>query len=443
MNTLYWGVEYIASFVEMLFGFIFCGTFTDRAKINDSKPRLFFFSALGALIIILINSIELFSHIATIIGVLTLISAQFIVYHKHPVKTLIFALIYFTILILIDFVVVYLTGYVSEIPIGSIALEHSEIRLLSITLSKSVLAVTVYGVYKITVGHSALPKRYLVALSSFSVFFCVLSLVIVFKDAHANIETLTIVSALFFVMALALMLILFFGTIKISEYYENIKQMALLEMKNDMLHKAMTETEKTFSLWKTSLHDYKHNIFHLMTLAEKGDIAEIKSYLEKENGLLSDKLFYYKTGNDTVDALLNVKQTIAREHGIAFMINAAIPEKVKISDNHLCVILGNLIDNAINASINILIENGRSRSERISEPFIEVSIKQMKDFLVIKVINQYMQNVSQRPVKLNYAHHLHGIGLKSVKSIVSEYRGEFSVTNENDLFTAKVIIGIK
>lgn len=432
MNALYWSVEYAASFIDIIFCFVFCGAFMGRTKIKDSKPQVVLLAAFGALITILIKNIELFSQITSIIGVLPLIAAQYFVYRKHPIKVLIFTLVYFTIVILLDISALYLMAYIAELPKGNVVPLYG-FRLFTVMFSKSVLAVIVYAVNRITAKQSALPKQYLIALLMFSVFICALSLVIVFevKDIHADAERLTAVSALFFLMALSLMLSMFFGALKMSDYYEKSKQAALLEMKNDMLQKAMDETEKTFSLWKTSLHDYKHNIFHLMALAEKGDMGEIKTYLAKENGLLSEKLFYYKSGNDAVDAILNVKHAIAREQGTAFLLNAAIPEKVKISDNHLCVILGNLIDNAINAS------------KHEPEPYIEVSVKQIKGFLVIKVTNRYTQTTLQTLAAPDSKRYLRGIGLKSVGSIVKEYGGEFSATTENGLFVAEVIVSGK
>ena len=428
MNALYWGVEYAASFVEMLFGFIFCGAFTDRAQIKDSKPRIVSIAAIGALITVAVNKAEPFSQITSIIGVLLIIIAQYFIYHKHHFKTLVFALIYFAVIILIDFSVTYLIVYAAQLPIGVIALEHSGYRLLAITFSKSVLAVVIYAAYKITAKQTALPKRYLITLSLLSVLICVLSLVIVFKDINTDTKQLNAVSVLFFIMALGLMLILFFGAVKISDYYNNREEIALLKMKNDMLQKAMYETEKTFSLWKTSLHDYKHNIFYLKTLAENGNLDEIKTYLAGEDKLLNEKLFYYKSGNDAVDAILNVKQAIAREQGITFMLNAAMPEKVRISDSHLCVILGNLIDNAINAS------------KREAEPYIEVSVKQIKDFLMIKVINRHTNAALRTPTLPDNKRYMHGIGLKSVRSVVREYGGEFTTAVENELFVTKVVI---
>jgi sensor histidine kinase regulating citrate/malate metabolism len=234
---------------------------------------------------------------------------------------------------------------------------------------------------------------------------------------------------LFFIAVLVIFLLLFFGAIKFSEHYENKQQMSLLSLRNKMLEESMEETEKTFFLWKASLHDYKHNIFHLMTLADNSNLDEIKRYLKKENELLTQKLFYYKTGNKTVDTIVNVKQAIAHEGGITFLINASVPEKSRINDTHLCAILGNLIDNAMNASKNE------------HEPYIEVSIKQVKDFLIIKVVNKFTE-ITQKSTKPKEAQLFHGIGLKSVKRIVKDYNGGFTTVIEDGLFIAEVMISL-
>ena len=67
------------------------------------------------------------------------------------------------------------------------------------------------------------------------------------------------------------------------------------------------------------MHDYKHNIANLITLADNNNLDGIKAYLQSENKLLTKKLFYYKTGNDTIDTILNIKQRTAEDKGIAFI----------------------------------------------------------------------------------------------------------------------------
>ena len=150
-------------------------------------------------------------------------------------------------------------------------------------------------------------------------------------------------------MFVILMTILF-GVFKLTEYYENQQKLKLITLKNHMLEQSMTETEQIFMLWKTSLHDFKHKIMNLMTLAENNDTQGTKQYLENENNLLVKKLFYYKTGNDTVDTILNVKQKYAEDKKITFMINAEVPQNCSILSADFATILGNLIDNTIEYS---------------------------------------------------------------------------------------------
>lgn len=104
--------------------------------------------------------------------------------------------------------------------------------------------------------------------------------------------------------------------------------------------------------------------------------------------MLGKTLFYYKTGNDTVDIILNVKQKYAESKGIIFMINAEVPENCKISSADFSTMLGNLIDNAIEASKNE------------KEPYIEVKIKKLKNFLLsLSKISDTKANITVKNYK--------------------------------------------
>lgn len=75
---------------------------------------------------------------------------------------------------------------------------------------------------------------------------------------------------------LILLMIIFLGTFKLAEYYENQQQLKLITLKNQMLEQSMSEAEQTFMLWKKSMHDFKHKIMNLMTLADNNDVERIK-----------------------------------------------------------------------------------------------------------------------------------------------------------------------
>ncbi|MDR2546132.1 MAG: GHKL domain-containing protein [Lachnospiraceae bacterium] len=427
MNISFWIIEYFSSFTEILLGYLFCKTFVGNAQASNQKTAMVLLSLSGAVCIIYINYHTLFSQATTLFASILFVLLQFALYYKKPIRTLLFSFIYLVLMALIDAICVYSIAYIVALPLNDIILSFSLFRLAAIIFSKSLLFIIVYSIYKLKADTLALPKKYLLALAVFSVFMFTLLHYIVLKDIHSATEELSETSVLFFLSTLILILVLFVGIIKISEYQKNSQYLALLEMQNSVYQNAMIETEKTFSHWKTSLHDYKHNIFHLVSLAERGAMNEINEYLAKENKLLSERLFYYQTGNNTVDALLYAKQTIANDNGISFSINASLPKECHVSDFHLCVILGNLIDNAINASKN----------EEL--PFIDVSIKQVKNFLVFRIINRFTPDNSKRSAQ-NFDSHLHGIGLKSVAKTTMQCNGEFDLSFNNEQVIAKVMI---
>ena len=103
-----------------------------------------------------------------------------------------------------------------------------------------------------------------------------------------------------------------------SENYKQKQDLALLELQNDMLYKAEKNTEKAFNMWRSSIHAYKHKVFAIKSWLDEEKIEEVKKFVNEESEILNQKVFYTKTGNDIVDAIVNTKQNIAEEKGILF-----------------------------------------------------------------------------------------------------------------------------
>lgn len=213
----------------------------------------------------------------------------------------------------------------------------------------------------------------------------------------------------------------------IVEGYEQKKNNLLIEMNRKMLQKSLDETEQTFELWKQSIHNYKNNIIALSQLAKEGKLEEIKTYLKNESEMIEQKMFYVKTGNSVVDAILNTKQNIAEKNNILFIVNASITNDIVISDMDIANILGNIMDNAIEAEKNE------------TEPYIETVIKMEKNFLIITVKNKLTKPL---PEKLTNKENpeFHGIGLKSVKKTIKKYDGQLKINTENETFTVSILI---
>lgn len=377
--------------------------------------------------VFLMNRIDLFSPFSLATSCTLQIGLQITIYHKAPLRSTVFAVLFMLLIVMIDSITVNIVSYTVHISTAEIYEEFSPNRVLALISSKTMLFVLVYVIHYFLASAKTLNRKYMIGLTLVTIAMLLATSLLTFLDIR-NETTSSLTGILFFLAMLILLLTVFLGSFKWMAYYETQQNMNLISLKNQMLECSMKETEQTFQLWKTSLHDYKHRIADLKVMADKGDLTGIQEFLEKENALLSQKLFYYKTGNSTVDTILSMKQHIAESKGIAFLIHAAVPQDCKVTSAHFASMLGNLLDNAIEAS------------SREQNPYIEVKIGQVKEQLVITITNKCTTPVSFQTTKQNKL--LHGIGLHSVRQTVRSYQGEFIAEQDGDLFQAKIMIPI-
>ncbi|MBQ8297658.1 MAG: GHKL domain-containing protein [Ruminococcus sp.] len=429
MIKFFWFVEYAATFAEFLMFTLFCGTFLDEPNIKDKFARKITLSLVCAGLMLFVNHLKVFSAITTLFALILVSLQEYLIYRKKPVKIIVLDVVFLVAMLLIDNSVAGTISFTQNIPISEIYAEFSLYRTLAVTVSKLLLVFLTVMINRFFSQKTALNTKYIVSLFAVSAVMALLTLTMTFSEMESQ-SVNSYLSVLFFAVMLVLLIIVFFGMLRLTEFYENQQQLQLTMQKNQMLEQSMSETKQTFELLRNSMHNYRHNIINLKSLAEKGDLEGIKSYIAIEEELLGKKLFYYKTGNDTVDAILYIKQNNAEKHGIPFIINAEVERDCPVSSAHFAVILGNLLDNSIEASL------------KESDPFIEVTIRSVDDKLWIIVLNKCTNiNVSLKTLKSNK--YLHGIGLKSVKHTVKQYDGELVINTVDDTFKVKIMIPLQ
>ena len=129
-----------------------------------------------------------------------------------------------------------------------------------------------------------------------------------------------------------------------------------IEKRIDLYQKELIETHyrevnnmyRQIRGWR---HDYRNHIQTMKAYAASGDLESIKRYLDLLDEDLTTVDTVLKTGNQMTDAILNSKISLARSKGIEVVADAHIPVKLKSSEIDLCCIIGNLFDNAIDASL--------------------------------------------------------------------------------------------
>lgn len=204
------------------------------------------------------------------------------------------------------------------------------------------------------------------------------------------------------------------------------------DYQSDLLNKHYAEVENMYRQMRGWRHDYRNHIQSMLIYLSQGQLTELKEYLESLSDDLTNIDTVLKTGNVMADAIINSKLSLAENKQISVNVSAAIPSEISVSGTDLCVILGNLLDNAIEACEKI------SNAE---ERFIRVYIGMLKGQLYISMTNSAGGDMKKtggdyRTTKQGN----HGFGLKRVKMIVEKYSGYIKITDEGDVFAAEIML---
>lgn len=201
----------------------------------------------------------------------------------------------------------------------------------------------------------------------------------------------------------------------------------------DLMKKYCDEVESMYTKMRGWRHDYHNHIQALQASMTLGRYEEVCEYLRQLNDDLSNVDTVVKTGRVMIDAILNGKISIAARNEISVNARAKIPKELQIKDVDLCVIIGNLLDNAIEENKKLDAENR----------FLRVYMGVKNTQFYIAVTNAAGKKQKKTGMLFSSSKGAeHGFGLTRVKGIVKKYDGLFSVDSEDGGFTAEVLLPI-
>lgn len=201
---------------------------------------------------------------------------------------------------------------------------------------------------------------------------------------------------------------------------------------NKLMKQQMDEIENIYMTMRGWRHDYHNHIQSLKGYLSLNKVEQMKNYLNELETDLDSIDTLYHSGNLQLDSILNAKLAIAEKGQIRIHCDASIPPQLHVSDLDLCVILGNLLDNAIESCRKI-----KDPDER----FIRVYIGILKKQLYILITNATSETVKQRT-----DHYFttkrgdHGHGLKRVDQVVKKYDGYLNRQNEPGIFATEIVL---
>ena len=189
-------------------------------------------------------------------------------------------------------------------------------------------------------------------------------------------------------------------------------------------------------------HDMKNHVIALSGLLENKEYEKIGEYLlNMEN---SGKLENNEeiTESKAVDAILYQKRTRAKQNDILWECDVQIPKACCVNEFDLCVLFGNLLDNAVEAC---------KRLPDHKDRFIHIQAATVKHCFLLEIRNSTVTTDTPNPtlarenIRMTWHTHKknpgeHGIGLLNVHDVVQSYNGIIDIAVENGIFTASVLI---
>lgn len=197
----------------------------------------------------------------------------------------------------------------------------------------------------------------------------------------------------------------------------------------------IAEREQTNLETRRVRHDMKEHLVSILGMVENRNIDLLENYIKSliNSSLDNSPDQISNTGNIVVDSLVNYKYSVARKENIEFESELFFPSDLPFQGEHLTIILGNLLTNAIEACRKIE-----------AKRYIRLSIVYRKKTLSIVIENSCndseTSNKQNRFFTTKEDSDMHGLGLYSVEKAVKEYNGELSIQKISKGLASKFIV---
>ncbi|MCC8096982.1 MAG: GHKL domain-containing protein [Eubacterium sp.] len=228
---------------------------------------------------------------------------------------------------------------------------------------------------------------------------------------------------------------LFIYTVILKSLKQMREQTILKERADGAAHIIQIYTER-YDLLKAHIEEVKkarHNLRQhnnlIVACIEKDDISALKEYISKYTKTLPKEIRGGYSANYAVDTIVGWYGEQAEEKNIKFDVDIKIPSKINISEPELCVVLGNLIENAVNAC------------EKVTKtaPFIKIRGASPTDGTVIFTVENSCEDL---PEDFTFSEETggSGLGLRSVYDIAQKYKGIADFKCRGNVFYASVML---
>ena len=271
-----------------------------------------------------------------------------------------------------------------------------------------------------------IPSAYWISL--FLIPFCTLVLVLT-TLSHPNLQPLF--AGLSTGCALMINLVAFYIYDRLSALMEEKITLTMHQEQNRFYESQVNMMKSSLEEMRILRHDLNNRLVPLYSLLQNGNTDDALKQLSLLTASWQKQEEYSASGNPTVDALINYKLQHIDTDKVNITANVQLPSALSLPDFDLAVVLGNLLDNAL---------EGLSTAK---EPYLDILVRYSKGCLLIRIRNSFdgiLLSGKQGLLSRKKDTQNHGLGLKSVRQIVEKYDGLLELSHKNRQFIANAML---
>lgn len=250
------------------------------------------------------------------------------------------------------------------------------------------------------------------------------------SDSSSQYKTITSVIILFVINISA-----FYMYDSLSKSYVRQLKLSILETENTLYSKQCEIMQSSTQELQEFRHDMNNQFIALSQLIKSEQYGEAEKQLSRLTSLTKSKIIYSTSGNVIIDGLINSKLQNALSDKIKVKTEIAVPNQINIETTDLVTILGNLIDNALNALADVP-EDRRS---------LTIKVVFSQERLIIRSSNPYTGDILCKDGKIVSAKQnskQHGYGLNNIAKSVNKYKGYIDIDYTDSIFIVDIIMYI-
>jgi len=432
-NVLWLLVEAGTSFFEIILILTFLDGFLEE---KESTKKRKCFAVLGAFAMIFIVSTLLYSTPLAVFFnffIVTLI-LSFILYKGKMFQRMFTCILLLALLVVAEFISVYILVLSLDFD-PTIIQTNPALKFAGVVVKNllSLAAIKIICNFRKSYVREAgrLYISLLLVVPAISIFIAIE----IFELARAyNSNLYTIMFAFMGLMYINAIVFALFESI--MRNFDKEYKYHMIENQLEMQMNHYNKLAESREILSEVVHDFKNHLNCMYNLYKYNKKAELGKYIENLINV-SDTEKVIDTGNPVIDALLHDKSNAAEKEGIGFKHMLNLPSDINIAYNDICAVLGNSLDNAIEACRRI--EDQSLNRE------IELSMNYRDSYLVIVVTNT-IDKPPQKEGKFFRSSKdtpgLHGLGMQSIERTVRKYNGNMVVKHDSSRFTLEIVMSL-